>query len=125
MSLSLTPSNFAGCVFLLRSHTHTQHTCDVRSPWITKTVLFSFTQTQLLSRLTSAHRGAARALQVFVTQLEDHDWSRGLPRTHQELTLLVRQLALCCAQLDVAAGQHRVPDSVKKLIRDMAVSVRV
>ena len=74
-----------------------------------------------MSRLAAAHRGAIRALQAFVTQLEDHDWSRGLPKTHQELTLLVRQLALCCAQLEVA-GQSAVPDSVKNLIKDMAVS---
>ena len=60
-------------------------------------------------------------MQAFVTQLEDHDWTRGLPKTHQELTLLVRQLALCCAQLEVA-GQSAVPDSVKNLIKDMAVS---
>ncbi len=82
---------------------------------------YTIFQSQLLSRLAAAHRGAIRALQAFVTQLEDHDWSTGLPRTHQELTLLVRQLALSCAQLEVATGQDVVPDAVVNLIRDMKV----
>ncbi len=73
-----------------------------------------------MSRLASAHRGAVRALKSLVDQLADHDLQKGLPRAYQELSLLVRHLSLCCAQLEIA-GEAGVPDSVMHLINDMAV----
>ena len=81
----------------------------------------TFKQSKLLLRLAAAHRAAVRALQAFVNQLPDVNLSVGLPRTYKELTLVVRQLSLCCAQLEVS-GDTPVPESVTNLLQDMAVS---
>ncbi|XP_039110393.1 protein moonraker isoform X2 [Hyaena hyaena] len=51
------------------------------------------------SRLAAAHRGAVRALQVFVSQLADRG-EQPLPARCRELGGLLRQLSLCSAKLD-------------------------
>ena len=84
-------------------------------------MLFSVFQTQFLNRLASAHRGAVRALKSLVDVIGDLDISKGLPKSYHELTLVVRQLSLCCAQLEIA-GESGVPDSVMHLINEMNVS---
>ncbi|XP_069083093.1 protein moonraker [Pleurodeles waltl] len=53
-------------------------------------------KTRTLSRLAAVHRGAIRALQMFVTQLTD----QAEPSHYKELGHLIRQLSLCSAKLD-------------------------
>jgi len=74
--------------------------------------------------LAAIHRGTIRALQTFIQHITDYDISQGLPRSYHELGLLLRQLSLCCVQLEVA-GEPQVPDSVMTLLKDYAVSVYV
>lgn len=71
--------------------------------------------------MAAAYRAAVRALQAFVNQLPDTDLSEGLPRAYREFMLIVRQLSLCCAQLEIA-GESWMPESVTNLLQDMAVS---
>uniref|UniRef100_A0A8C2M2X5 RIKEN cDNA 4933427D14 gene n=1 Tax=Cricetulus griseus TaxID=10029 RepID=A0A8C2M2X5_CRIGR len=52
-----------------------------------------------MSRLATAHRGAIRALQMFVTQFTDRG-EHPLPARCKELGSLIRQLSLCSAKLD-------------------------
>lgn len=59
-------------------------------------------QSQTLSRLAAAHRGAVRALQTFVSHAPlQPKVGHGLPPMYQELSALVRQLSLLAAQLHV------------------------
>ncbi len=83
-------------------------------PWI------SFIQSKVLARLAAAHRGAVRALQTFVQHLPDCRLELGLPRGYHDLAELLRQLSLCCAQLEVA-GETAVPESVLHLMKDFEV----
>lgn len=73
-------------------------------------------KTQTLHRLAAAHRGAVRALQSFVQHLPDQDISHGMPKVYQELALLIRQLSLCCAELEVG-GETGVPESVVSILQ--------
>uniref|UniRef100_A0A8C8ZYR1 KIAA0753 n=1 Tax=Prolemur simus TaxID=1328070 RepID=A0A8C8ZYR1_PROSS len=52
-----------------------------------------------MSRLAAAHRGAIRALQMFVTQFTDRG-EHPVPTWCRELGSLIRQLSLCSAKLD-------------------------
>lgn len=52
-----------------------------------------------MSRLAAAHRGAIRALQVFVTQFTNRG-ERPVPAQCRELGCLIRQLSLCSAKLE-------------------------
>ena len=83
--------------------------------------LHLFMQTQLLSRLAAIHRGTVRALQTFVQHITDYDLSHGLPRSYHEIGLLLRQLSLCCVQLEVT-DESQVPENVMTLLKDYAVS---
>ena len=77
-------------------------------------------QARVLRRLTAAHRGAVRALQDLVNQFTEYDLRLGLPRAYTELCVLLRQLSLCCAQLEIA-GESGVPEAVMHLLEDVAV----
>ena len=59
-------------------------------------------QSQTLSRLAAAHRGAVRALQTFIGHAPlQSKINHGLPPTYQELALLIRQLSVLSAQLQI------------------------
>ncbi|XP_064613073.1 protein moonraker-like [Liolophura sinensis] len=65
--------------------------------------------TQTLTRLASAHRGAVRALQTFVTQLQNQLPREGPPAGCRELTGLVKQLTTLSSQI-VQNGQTDAQD---------------
>ncbi|XP_071790860.1 uncharacterized protein [Asterias amurensis] len=72
-------------------------------------------KSRALNRLAAAHRGAVRALQSFLHHLPaEIDTSSGLPPHYQELALLIRQLSLCCSQLDVE--ETGVPEGVLNIL---------
>ncbi|XP_020032026.2 protein moonraker isoform X1 [Castor canadensis] len=68
-----------------------------------------------MSRLAAAHRGAIRALQVFVTQFTDRG-ERPLPARCRELGSLIRQLSLCSAKLDTDPS---IPDVVIDILQQI------
>ncbi|KAL2765613.1 protein moonraker isoform 2, partial [Daubentonia madagascariensis] len=67
------------------------------------------------SRLAAAHRGAIRALQMFVTQFTDRG-EHPLPTRCRELGSLIRQLSLCSAKLD---ADPSVPDVVIDILQQI------
>ncbi|XP_022093344.1 protein moonraker-like isoform X2 [Acanthaster planci] len=72
-------------------------------------------KSRALNRLAAAHRGAVRALQSFLHHLPSEvDPGNGLPPHYQELALLIRQLSLCCAQLDVE--ESGIPEGVLNIL---------
>ncbi|XP_006899864.1 PREDICTED: uncharacterized protein KIAA0753 homolog [Elephantulus edwardii] len=68
-----------------------------------------------VSRLTAAHRGAIRALQMFVTQFTDRG-EQPVPARCRELGSLIRQLSLCSAKLD---SDPSVPDVVLDILQQI------
>ncbi|XP_014645136.1 PREDICTED: protein moonraker isoform X1 [Ceratotherium simum simum] len=68
-----------------------------------------------MSRLAAAHRGAIRALQMFVTQFTDRG-EHPVPARCRELGSLIRQLSLCSAKLDADSS---VPDVVIDILRQI------
>ncbi|XP_075850352.1 protein moonraker isoform X1 [Microcebus murinus] len=68
-----------------------------------------------MSRLAAAHRGAIRALQMFVTQFTDRG-EHPLPTRCRELGSLIRQLSLCSAKLD---ADPSVPDVVIDILQQI------
>ncbi|XP_029067556.1 protein moonraker isoform X2 [Monodon monoceros] len=66
-----------------------------------------------VSRLAAAHRGAIRALQMFVTQFTDRV-EHAVPIWCKELGRLIRQLSLCSAKLEANAS---VPDVVIDILQ--------
>ncbi|KAA0702050.1 Protein moonraker [Triplophysa tibetana] len=56
-----------------------------------------------VDRLAAAHRGAIRAVQVFINQLSDPAESK-VPTYCKELGQLIRQLSLCSAKVEVRQG---------------------
>ncbi|XP_071116069.1 protein moonraker-like [Haliotis cracherodii] len=56
-------------------------------------------KSQAMSKLAAAHRGAARAIQAFVTNLPQQDLRSGLPSSFHELSLLIRQLTQLSSQI--------------------------
>ncbi|XP_038074789.1 protein moonraker-like isoform X2 [Patiria miniata] len=72
-------------------------------------------KSRALNRLAAAHRGAVRALQSFLHHLPSEiDHRSGLPPHYQELALLIRQLSLCCSQLDVE--ESGIPEGVLNIL---------
>ena len=70
-------------------------------------------QSQTLSRLAAAHRGAVRALQTFVSQAPlQPKVGHGSPPMYQELSALIRQLSLLAAQLHISGEDFS--DEVKR-----------
>lgn len=72
-----------------------QEELDKLSPHNTKHTKKSWA----MSRLASAHRGAIRALQMFVTQFTDRG-EHPVPAQYRELGSLIRQLSLCSTKVD-------------------------
>lgn len=70
-----------------------------------------------MSRLAAAHRGAIRALQMFVTQFTDRG-EHPVPARCKELGSLIRQLSLCSAKLDTDPS---VPDVVIDILQQIEV----
>ncbi|XP_023412097.1 protein moonraker isoform X2 [Loxodonta africana] len=68
-----------------------------------------------MSRLAAAHRGAIRALQMFVTQFTDRG-EYPVPARGRELGSLIRQLSLCSAKLD---SDPSVPDVVIDILQQI------
>ncbi|XP_059938807.1 protein moonraker [Mesoplodon densirostris] len=66
-----------------------------------------------VSRLAAAHRGAIRALQMFVTQFTDR-LEHPVPTWCKELGSLIRQLSLCSAKLEANSS---VPDVVIDILQ--------
>eukprot|EP00069_Balaena_mysticetus_P014010 bmy_22202T0 len=66
-----------------------------------------------VSRLAAAHRGAIRALQMFVTQFTDRV-EHPVPTWCKELGSLIRQLSLCSAKLEANSS---VPDVVIDILQ--------
>ncbi|ELV12264.1 hypothetical protein TREES_T100003556 [Tupaia chinensis] len=72
-------------------------------------------QSWAMSRLAAAHRGAIRALQMFVTQFTDRG-EHPVPARCKELGSLIRQLSLCSAKLDASPS---VPDVVIDILQQI------
>lgn len=70
-----------------------------------------------MSRLAAAHRGAIRALQMFVTQFTDRV-EHAVPIWCKELGSLIRQLSLCSAKLEANSS---VPDVVIDILQQTEV----
>ncbi|XP_024590575.1 protein moonraker isoform X2 [Neophocaena asiaeorientalis asiaeorientalis] len=70
-------------------------------------------QSWAVSRLAAAHRGAIRALQMFVTQFTDRV-EHAVPIWCKELGRLIRQLSLCSAKLE---ANPSVPDVVIDILQ--------
>ncbi|XP_033279037.2 protein moonraker isoform X2 [Orcinus orca] len=70
-------------------------------------------QSWAVSRLAAAHRGAIRALQMFVTQFTDRV-EHAVPIWCKELGSLIRQLSLCSAKLEANSS---VPDVVIDILQ--------
>lgn len=68
-----------------------------------------------MSRLAAAHRGAIRALQMFVTQFTDRG-EHPISARCKELGSLIRQLSLCSAKLDTDPS---VPDVVIDILQQI------
>nr|XP_045013994.1 protein moonraker isoform X3 [Jaculus jaculus] len=68
-----------------------------------------------VSRLAAAHRGAIRALQMFVTQFTDRG-EHPVPTRCRELGSLIRQLSLCSAKLD---ADPSIPDVVIDILQQI------
>lgn len=70
-----------------------------------------------INRLAAAHRGALRALQVFIHQLSDLSHSK-VPPYSKELGQLIRQLSLCSAKVEVSQGSA-VPETALDILQKL------
>ncbi|KAG8450695.1 hypothetical protein GDO86_003101 [Hymenochirus boettgeri] len=68
-------------------------------------------KSRTMSRLAAVHRGAIRALQMFVAQLSERG-KRQLPALYKDLGHLIRQLSLCTAKV----GANHDPASSELII---------
>ncbi|XP_062408081.1 protein moonraker isoform X2 [Sardina pilchardus] len=74
-------------------------------------------RSRAMDRLTAAHRGAVRAMQVFTNQLSDPADCR-VPPHYKELGQLIRQLSLCSAKVE--AGQDSaVPETAIDILQKL------
>lgn len=72
-----------------------------------------------MDRLAAAHRGAVRAMQVFINQLSDPTESR-VPTHCKELGQLIRQLSLCSAKVQVGQGSA-IPETALDILQKLEV----
>ncbi|XP_066552486.1 protein moonraker [Amia ocellicauda] len=70
-----------------------------------------------MGRLAAAHRGAVRALQVFVSQLPDQS-EDPVPSHYKELGHLIRQLSLCTARVEAGQGSS-VPETAIDILHKL------
>ncbi|MBN3304640.1 MOONR protein, partial [Amia calva] len=73
-----------------------------------------------MGRLAAAHRGAVRALQVFVSQLPDQS-EDPVPSHYKELGHLIRQLSLCTARVEAGQGSS-VPETAIDILHKLEAS---
>ncbi|XP_041919852.1 protein moonraker isoform X3 [Alosa sapidissima] len=74
-------------------------------------------KSRAMDRLTAAHRGAVRAMQVFTNQLSDPADCR-VPPHYKELGQLIRQLSLCSAKVE--AGQDSaIPETAIDILQKL------
>ncbi|KAJ8385064.1 hypothetical protein AAFF_G00195940 [Aldrovandia affinis] len=84
----------------------------------TKKVCLKYnSQSRAMDRLAAAHRGAVRAIQVFIGQLPDQS-ERKMPSHYRELGQLIRQLSLCSAKVEVGQGSA-VPESAIDILQKL------
>ncbi|XP_077064409.1 protein moonraker isoform X2 [Siphateles boraxobius] len=74
-------------------------------------------KSKVMDRLAAAHRGAVRAMQVFINQLSDPTESR-VPTHCKELGQLIRQLSLCSAKVQVGQGST-VPETALDILQKL------
>ncbi|KAM9318094.1 protein moonraker isoform 2-T2 [Pholidichthys leucotaenia] len=74
-------------------------------------------KTVAINRLAAAHRGALRALQVFIHQLTDLPHTR-VPSHYKELGRLIRQLSLCSAKVE-ADQSSAVPETALDILQKL------
>lgn len=70
-----------------------------------------------MERLAAVHRGAVRAMQVFINQLSDPSENR-VPTHCKELGQLIRQLSLCSAKVEVGQGSA-VPETALDILQKL------
>ncbi|KAG9342076.1 hypothetical protein JZ751_017073 [Albula glossodonta] len=71
-------------------------------------------KSRAIDRLAAAHRGAVRAIQVFINQLPDQSEQK-MPPHYRELGQLIRQLSLCSAKVE-AGQESSVPETAKDIL---------
>ncbi|XP_052432354.1 protein moonraker isoform X1 [Carassius gibelio] len=74
-------------------------------------------KSRAMDRLAAAHRGAVRAMQVFINQLSDPAENR-VPTHCKELGQLIRQLSLCSAKAEVGQGSA-VPETALDILQKL------
>ncbi|XP_073674053.1 protein moonraker [Garra rufa] len=74
-------------------------------------------KSKAMDRLAAAHRGAVRAMQVFINQLSDPAENR-VPTHCKELGQLIRQLSLCSAKAEVGQGSA-VPETALDILQKL------
>ncbi|XP_058655849.1 protein moonraker isoform X2 [Onychostoma macrolepis] len=74
-------------------------------------------KSRAIDRLAAAHRGAVRAMQVFINQLSDPAENR-VPTHCKELGQLIRQLSLCSAKAEVGQGSG-VPETALDILQKL------
>lgn len=74
-------------------------------------------KSKAMDRLAAAHRGAVRAMQVFISQLSDPAESK-VPTHCKELGQLIRQLSLCSAKVEVREGSA-VPETALDILQKL------
>ncbi|KAK9412333.1 protein moonraker [Crotalus adamanteus] len=70
-------------------------------------------KSQAMAKLAAAHRGAIRALQMFVTHFADQSEQQSASAHCKELGNLIRQLSLCSARLEMDSS---IPDIIIDLL---------
>ncbi|XP_051891222.1 protein moonraker isoform X2 [Pristis pectinata] len=74
-------------------------------------------KSRAMSQLAAAHRGAVRALQMFVGQLSGQS-DRQIPTYYKELGQLIRQLSLCSAKLETDTDSS-IPETVMDILHQV------
>ncbi|XP_043115814.1 protein moonraker isoform X2 [Puntigrus tetrazona] len=74
-------------------------------------------KSRAMDRLAAAHRGAVRAMQVFINQVSDPAENR-VPTHCKELGQLIRQLSLCSAKAEVGQGSA-VPETALDILQKL------
>uniref|UniRef100_A0A671MQB7 Si:dkey-243i1.1 n=1 Tax=Sinocyclocheilus anshuiensis TaxID=1608454 RepID=A0A671MQB7_9TELE len=80
-------------------------------------------KSRAMDRLAAAHRGAVRAMQVFINQLLDPAENR-VPTHCKELVQLIRQLSLCSAKAEVGQGSA-VPETALDILQKLEVMYHI
>uniref|UniRef100_UPI00398EDC72 protein moonraker isoform X2 n=1 Tax=Pristiophorus japonicus TaxID=55135 RepID=UPI00398EDC72 len=74
-------------------------------------------KSRAMSRLAAAHRGAIRALQMFVGQISGQS-EQQIPAYYKELGQLIRQLSLCSARLE-SGTDTSIPETIIDILQQV------